>query len=100
VAFAWLCTTAVREAIKLDRRTARTIGLDQVAEVVPDPMMGQDAWLGVLAAGDQIRAAGLRPREARVLGLRVVGYSREEITGLTGNSTAPSTASSRRPGAS
>ena len=36
VAFAWLCTTAIREAIKLDRRAAQTVCLEQLAEASAD----------------------------------------------------------------
>jgi DNA-directed RNA polymerase specialized sigma24 family protein len=83
VAFAWLCTTAVREAIKLDRRAGQVVALDDVAEVATGPFPGR---LELLAAGEQVRAARLRPREARVIGLRVAGYGRPDIAGLTGDS--------------
>lgn len=86
VAFAWLCTTAVREAVKLDLRSARVAGLDQLAEVAAAPIRRPESSLELIAAGEQVRAAGLRPREARVLGLRVAGYSRDEIAELTGES--------------
>ncbi|HET6870885.1 MAG TPA: sigma factor-like helix-turn-helix DNA-binding protein, partial [Solirubrobacteraceae bacterium] len=49
-------------------------------EVTPEPS------LSLIAAGEQIRAARLRPREARVLGLRIAGYSRDEIAELIGES--------------
>jgi len=86
VAFAWLCRTAVREAIRLDHRAARLTGLDQVAGVAADPIDGPERALELVAAGRQVRAARLRPREARVLGLRAAGYSRDEIAELTGES--------------
>ena len=85
-AFAWLCTTAVREAIELDRRTHRTVGLNKVDEVPADRFLGPAGRLELIAAGEQIRAARLRLREARVLGLRVAGYSRGEIAKVTGDS--------------
>jgi DNA-directed RNA polymerase specialized sigma24 family protein len=34
-AFAWLCTAAVREAIRLQHRTGRLIDLDGLAEATP-----------------------------------------------------------------
>jgi RNA polymerase sigma factor (sigma-70 family) len=86
VAFAWLCTTAVREAIRLQHRTARLIDLDALAEVALEPTQGPERSLEVIAAGAQIRTARLKAREARVLGLRVAGYRRDEIAELTGDS--------------
>jgi len=86
VTFAWLCSTAVREAIKLEHRLVRSIGLDQPAEVAPDPAFRPEGSLELIAAGEQVRAAGLRRREARVLGLRVAGYTCDEIAELTGDS--------------
>jgi RNA polymerase sigma factor (sigma-70 family) len=85
-AFVWLCTTAIREAVKLDRRTAGAIGLDEAAEVAADPAMRPEGSLEVIAIGQQIRTARLRPREARVLGLRVAGYNRDEIAEIIGDS--------------
>ncbi|MBV8220215.1 MAG: sigma-70 family RNA polymerase sigma factor [Solirubrobacterales bacterium] len=85
VAFAGLCTTAVREAIKLDQGTTRLIHLDE-AEVATDLSPGAESSLELIAAAEQIRTARLRPREAQVLGLRAAGYSREEIAELTGES--------------
>jgi DNA-directed RNA polymerase specialized sigma24 family protein len=85
-AFAWLCTTAVREAIELDRRARRAVGLDQVSEVPADRFLGPAGRLELIATGEQIRAARLRLREARVLGLRAAGYSRGEIAERTGDS--------------
>jgi len=86
IAFAWLRTTAVREAVKLDRRTAGAIGLDEAADVAVDPAMRPEGSLESIAVGQQVRTARLRPREARVLGLCAAGYSREEIAELTGDS--------------
>ena len=83
IAFPWLCTTAVREAIKLDRRARQVVALDDVVEVATDPFPGR---VELIAAGEQMRAAGLRPREGRLLGLRVAGYGRREIAELTGDS--------------
>jgi DNA-binding CsgD family transcriptional regulator len=86
VALAWLCTTAVREAIKLDQRIARVISLDELAEVAADATGGPKRSLELIAAGELVRAALLGPREARVLGLRVASYTREEIAELTDDS--------------
>jgi DNA-binding CsgD family transcriptional regulator len=86
VAFAWLCTTAIREAVKLHRRAAEMVSLDEAAELAGDPRHSADRHLGPIIAGEEVRAARLRPREARLIGLRVAGYSREEIAELTGDS--------------
>jgi RNA polymerase sigma factor (sigma-70 family) len=86
VAFAWLCTTAIREAAKLHRRTAQMLDLDRVADALADPVRRIDDRLELIAAGEEVRAARLRPREARLLGLRLAGYSRDQIAQLTGDS--------------
>ncbi len=49
-------------------------------------MIRPERSLELIAAGEQIRAARLQAREARVLGLRVAGYRRDEIAELTGDS--------------
>ena len=85
-AFAWLCTTAIREAVKLHLRSARAASLEQAAGERGGSGWRTEGSLDVIAAGEQIRAARLRPREARVLGLRVAGYRRDEIAELTGDS--------------
>ena len=41
--------------------------------------------LALIAAGDEVRAALLRPREPRLLGLRVAGYTRDEIAERAGD---------------
>ena len=65
---------------------ARAVGLDQVLEVAADPVVGPEGRLELILVGEQIRAARLQPHEARVLGLRAAGHSREEIAELTGDS--------------
>jgi DNA-binding CsgD family transcriptional regulator len=85
-AFGWLRKTAIREAVRLERRSDRMVALDTVADVVPGPALGLDRQLGLIVAGEQIRAARLRPREARILAFRVAGYSRREMAQLTGDS--------------
>jgi DNA-directed RNA polymerase specialized sigma24 family protein len=84
--FAWLRTTAIREAIKLYRRAAETVSLDEAAEVVRDRRNEPDRHLEVIIGGEEIRAARLPPRESLLLGWRVAGYSRDQIAELTGDS--------------
>jgi DNA-binding CsgD family transcriptional regulator len=85
-AFAWLCTTAIREAVKLDRRTSQFAGLDEAAHLAAEACHAVDARLGLIAAGQVIRRARLRPREAALVGLGVAGYSRGEMATFTGDS--------------
>jgi DNA-directed RNA polymerase specialized sigma24 family protein len=85
VAFAWLCTTAIREAMRLHRRGARTVCLEQIAEASADARYGVDGQLELMCAGEEIRQARLRPREARLIGLRAAGYSRKQVAELTGD---------------
>lgn len=82
-AFAWLCTTAIREAVKLHRRTSQTVALDRMTDAA-DARHSLDWRLELIGAGQEIREASLRPREARLVGLRVAGYSREQMAELTG----------------
>ncbi len=70
--------------MKLHRRAARTVGLDEVADLATDTRHGVDWRLELISAGEDTRQAWLRPREARLVGLRVGGYSREEMAELTG----------------
>jgi DNA-directed RNA polymerase specialized sigma24 family protein len=73
--FAWLRTTAVRRAMKLDRRERRTLSLER-AELPPlaDPRQDFDRRVeDVLLARAALSGARLRPREARLVGLRVCG---------------------------
>jgi DNA-directed RNA polymerase specialized sigma24 family protein len=86
VAFAWLCTTAIREAVRLHRHGAHTVCLEQIAEAPADTRHGLDGQLELICAGEEIRQARLRPREARLVGLRAAGYSREQMAELTGDS--------------
>ncbi len=72
-AFGWLCTTAIREAAKLHRAATRTVGLDEVADAATDPRYDVDWRLELISAGQQVRHARLRPREARLVGLRAAG---------------------------
>jgi DNA-binding NarL/FixJ family response regulator len=86
-AFSWLCTTAIREAVKLDRRGKRTASLegDELPSLV-DHRHDLDRRIDVLFAREAITAARLRPRESRLVGLRVCGYDRSSMAELTGES--------------
>jgi DNA-directed RNA polymerase specialized sigma24 family protein len=86
-AFPWLRTTAVREAVKLDRRAGRLLDLDRAGgPPMVDPRQDLDRSLDVLAALDAIDEARLRPRERRLIALRAAGYSRHQMAALTGDS--------------
>ncbi len=86
-AFGWLLTTAIREAIKLDRGGRRVVDLDRLADhPVPDPRQELDHRLETLAARQGIEEARLRPRERRLIALRAIGYSRAQMAELTGDS--------------
>jgi len=86
-AFGWLCKTAIREAIKLDRRARRLVELDRLGEhPVKDPRHELERRLELLAAIQKLAEAGLRPRERRLIALRGLGYSRRQMAELTGDS--------------
>ena len=76
VAYGWLTTVAIREAVKLDRRTRRTYPLategDDVIDIV-DPKDHLQLTRLLADAGDVITAAGLTPRQTHILGLQVLG---------------------------
>jgi hypothetical protein len=87
-AFAWLRTTAIREAVKLEQRGRRTLSLER-AELPPLADSRQDFGRrveDVLLARAALSGARLRPREARLVGLRVCGYDRRSMVELTGDS--------------
>lgn len=88
-AYGWLITVAIREALKLDRRTRRTLPL--VAEhgevlAVVDPNDHLQRTQLLLEAADIIQTAGVTRRQARILGLQALGLSYEEIHAQTGDS--------------
>jgi DNA-directed RNA polymerase specialized sigma24 family protein len=86
--FAWLRTTAIRQAVKLDERGRRTLSLER-AELSPlaDPRPDFDRRVeDVLLARAALSSARLRPREVRLVGLRVCGYDRRSMAELTGDS--------------
>ncbi len=78
----WLCKTAIREAIKLDRRARRTAGPnpDTGEPIDPvDPRSLVDDRVELLAAREAIACACLREREAQLLALHAAGYTYKEI---------------------
>jgi hypothetical protein len=76
---AWRCRTAIREAIKLDRRAQRASELVDADEVDTRNAGARNPTDAQLAARDVIVAARLRAREAEVLALQVAGctYTRQ-----------------------
>ncbi len=84
-AFGWLCTTAVREAIKLDRRARSGVELDGLGgDHALDPRLELDHRLEVVVARQAIERLTLRER--RLVAPRVLGYSRRQMTELTSES--------------
>jgi len=87
----WLYTVAVREAIKLARRSRRTVAIPEGenGEVLEpadprDPVLTREVLIDAAAA---VRAAGLTDRQARILGLQVLGFTYQEIAAVhTGDS--------------
>ena len=78
---AWLCRTAIREAIKLDRRAQRSCELVEAGDADvrhADTGGHPDDRLELLAAREAVAAARLRTREAELLALQVAGYSYAE----------------------
>jgi hypothetical protein len=71
--------------MKLDRRMSQTVDLDEVIDTAPDSRYGPEPRLELIVAGEDIRRARPRPREARLVGLRAAGYSREQMAELTGD---------------
>jgi DNA-directed RNA polymerase specialized sigma24 family protein len=86
--FAWLRTTAIREAVRLDQRERRALSLER-AELPPmaDPRQDFDRRVEeALLARAALSGARLRSREACLVGLRVCGYDRRSMAELTGDS--------------
>lgn len=69
VAFAWLRTTAVREAVKLQHRTGRLMDLGRLAEVAPDRDVRPEPSLALIAAaglaGEPASSGSLERRHGR-----------------------------------
>jgi RNA polymerase sigma factor (sigma-70 family) len=76
--FAWLRTTAVREAIRLHRANVGQIAPFDLDVAVPDQRMDCLDALEHVAALDE--------RERRIFALHVAGYSYDEIADQTGDS--------------
>jgi RNA polymerase sigma factor (sigma-70 family) len=88
VAYSWLRTAAVREAIKLERRSRRTSQLETrggpVEFVDPRDQLRLSQLLA--QAGDVVRAAGLSPRQTQMIALQMLGRTYDEIAAQTGDS--------------
>ena len=88
VAYSWLTTVAIREAVKLDRCSRRTYPLvteeGDVIDVV-DPKDQLQLTRLLAEVGDVVRAAGLSPRQTHILGLQVLGLGYDEIAAQTGD---------------
>ena len=92
--FAWLRTVAIHEAWRMARRERVAMRLDQrwaggggfeVHELVADERASLEARLDAL---DALELAGtLPPRQRRLFGLQIAGFSYREISELTGDST-------------
>jgi RNA polymerase sigma factor (sigma-70 family) len=88
----WLVRTGTREAVKLDRRARRCEHLfddETESRCLNDNYRPIEARLDLLAACDAIAGAGLREREAEILGAHVAGYSYVSIAeekGITARS--------------
>lgn len=97
-ALSWLTTTAVREALKLQRRERRQLSLDAAIDrdgdgalgLVPGPQTAVPA-LGpetLVERRERLAALGALPRrQQRLLWLRALGLSYAEISRQTGDST-------------
>jgi RNA polymerase sigma factor (sigma-70 family) len=88
--YGWLVTVAIRQAIKLDRRSRRTDpipeGDDGEALGPADPRDLLEGRERVIEARDLLRGARLTARQARLLVLQAQGFSYSEIAALTGDS--------------
>ena len=90
--FAWLRTVAVHEAYRLcqaDRRAARLDVLDadgrsRGGELIEDPRACVERQFAARAALE--RLAELSPRQRRLLGLQVAGFTYRETAAITGDS--------------
>ncbi len=86
----WLTTVAVREAVKLERRSRRTrplIRSDTGQELaLVDRRLELELREELLDTAATLTAAGLSERQRRILGLLIAGYSYAEISIRTGDS--------------
>lgn len=80
----WLVRTATRQAVKLDRRSRRSVELDGAVVKRGCNPVATDAVLDVVIAREAILASRLRPRELELLAAQVAGYSYNEIANENG----------------
>lgn len=102
IAYSWLATVAIREALRIKRRSLRTSSLvtrdDEFIGVVASKDQVQLAQL-LADAGDVVRSAGLSPRQRHVIGLQVLGLSFDPSPRTPATLSARSSAKSCAPGA-
>jgi RNA polymerase sigma factor (sigma-70 family) len=81
--FGWLVKTAIHEAVKLSRRSARDLSLDEAVESGVDPVSPTPGPWELLLQREQVAAVrALTVRRQRVLWLKAVGFSYAEIAKL------------------
>jgi RNA polymerase sigma factor (sigma-70 family) len=89
IAQRWLTAVAIREAIKLDRRSRRTapFGVDEHGDTIEPADPRGELWLTRLLTdvGELMKTAGLSPRQRRILVLQLLGLSYDEIAAQTGD---------------
>lgn len=91
-AHSWLTTVAIRQAVRLERRSRRDLQIVVAAEdgnedLEPVDPRDELRLRQLLAdAGEVIRGAKLSERQAQVLGMQVVGYTYDEMSKRTGDS--------------
>jgi RNA polymerase sigma factor (sigma-70 family) len=90
VAHSWLTTVAIREAVKLERRSRRTdpltVGEHGDVIEIADPRDELRLSRLLADAGEVITAAGLSSRQTQILGLQVLGLTYAEIAAEAGDS--------------
>jgi DNA-directed RNA polymerase specialized sigma24 family protein len=82
----WLATTAIRQAIKLDRRDWRVARFEETELGFYPRYEVEDLELHAQALEALSEVARLEPRPRRLLALQVAGYTYEEIARITGDS--------------
>jgi RNA polymerase sigma factor (sigma-70 family) len=76
----WLVRTAIREALKLSRRCARELSLDDAIECGIDPVSPTPEPWELLMQRDQVAAVSrLAVRRQRIVWLKALGFSYSEI---------------------
>ena len=79
--FNWLCTVAIREAIRLDRAERRLVTLDEVTEPIA-PVDAFEQWEDVTEAMDFLMR--MPDRKRRIYLLHALGYTYAQIAELEG----------------